>query len=103
MSELEPGRSFSDSTRHRAPLRRGSAVPEKLERLAREPVENVASSVDYVEVRDADTLAFLDKDAGSRAVVAVACRIGSTRLIDNVVLGEDPPPLEPGPSAEVPS
>ncbi len=81
----------------------GERRARELERLAREPVENVASSVDYVEVRDADTLAFLDKDAGSRAVVAVACRIGSTRLIDNVVLGEDPPPLEPGPSAEVPS
>ena len=35
--------------------------------------------------------------------LAVACRIGPTRLIDNVVLGEDPPPLEPGPSADGPS
>jgi pantoate--beta-alanine ligase len=30
---------------------------------------------------------------GCRAVIAIACRIGATRLIDNVVLGEDPPPL----------
>jgi pantoate--beta-alanine ligase len=27
-----------------------------------------------------------------RAVLAVAVRVGTTRLIDNVVLGEDPPP-----------
>jgi hypothetical protein len=31
-------------------------------------------------------------------VVAIACRVGTTRLIDNVVLGEDPPPLDPDPS-----
>jgi pantoate--beta-alanine ligase len=81
----------------------GERGARELERLAREPVEKVASSVDYVEVRDADNLAFLEKDAGSRAVLAVACRIGPTRLIDNVVLGEDPPPLEPGSSADAPS
>ena len=42
----------------------------------------------YVAVADADSLAPIDvvKD---RAVVAVAARIGKTRLIDNVVLGED--------------
>jgi pantoate--beta-alanine ligase len=78
----------------------GERRARELERFAREPVEKVASSVDYVEVRDADSLAFLDNDAGPRAVLAIACRIGSTRLIDNVVLGEDPPPLEPGPSAD---
>jgi pantoate--beta-alanine ligase len=73
----------------------GERRARELERLARDPVDRAATSVEYVEVRDADTLASLEQDAGSRAVVAVACRIGSTRLIDNVVLGEDPPPLEP--------
>ncbi len=81
----------------------GERRARELERLAREPVEKVASSVDYVEVRDADSLAFLDADTGSRAVLAIACRIGTTRLIDNVVLGEDPPPLAPASSADTPS
>jgi pantoate--beta-alanine ligase len=72
----------------------GERRPRELERLAREPVDRAATSVDYVEVRDPDTLAPLDSEMGSRAVVAVACRIGATRLIDNVVLGEDPPPLD---------
>jgi pantoate--beta-alanine ligase len=30
---------------------------------------------------------------GERAVLALALRLGGARLIDNVVLGEDPPPL----------
>jgi pantoate--beta-alanine ligase len=71
----------------------GERRPRELERLAREPVDAVATSVDYVELRDADTLAALEGSAGARAVLAIACRVGSTRLIDNVVLGEDPSPL----------
>ena len=71
----------------------GERRPRELERLAREPVDAVATSVDYVELRDADTLAPVEGPAGPRAVLAIACRIGSTRLIDNVVLGEDPSPL----------
>ncbi len=71
----------------------GERRPRELERLAREPIERAATSVDYVEIRDADTLDALDESTGSRAVLAVAGRIGSTRLIDNLVLGEDSPPL----------
>ena len=71
----------------------GERRPRELERLARLPVEDVASSIDYVEARDADSLASLDGSAAPRTVLAIACRIGSTRLIDNVVLGEDPAPL----------
>ena len=67
--------------------RRGGA----LRRATRAPIEAVASSIDYVEVADPDSLALADGDAfvGERALVAVAARIGSTRLIDNLVLGED--------------
>ncbi|MDP3220231.1 MAG: pantoate--beta-alanine ligase [Deltaproteobacteria bacterium] len=47
-------------------------------------------SVDYIELRDADELTLpttpLPHDA--RAVLAVAVKIGATRLIDNTVLGE---------------
>ncbi len=72
----------------------GERRARELERVAREPVERAASSVDYVEVRADDSLDAVT-EVGSRALLAVACRIGATRLIDNVVLGEDPPPLEP--------
>ena len=72
----------------------GERDPRALERLARAPIEAAATSIDYVEARDADTLARIDA-VGARAVLAVACRVGTTRLIDNVVLGEDPPPLGP--------
>ncbi|MDB4944071.1 MAG: Pantoate--beta-alanine ligase, partial [Labilithrix sp.] len=60
--------------------------------LAAAEVAAVATSVDYVTLADADTLVPLDEAAtvGERAVLAIACRIGATRLIDNLVLGEDP-------------
>jgi pantoate--beta-alanine ligase len=60
--------------------------------VTRATIEAVATSIDYVEARDADTLAPLTA-IDVRAVLAVACRVGTTRLIDNVVLGEDPRPL----------
>ncbi len=40
------------------------------------------SSVDYAELRDADTIALLDGDNGN-ARLFIAARIGGTRLIDN--------------------
>ncbi len=56
-------------------------------------VERAATSVDYVTIADADGLVpFAEAaDVGARAVIAIACRIGHTRLIDNLVLGEDAP------------
>jgi pantoate--beta-alanine ligase len=71
----------------------GERSARELERLAREPIERAASSIDYVEVRDPDTLLPVEPLAGPRALLAVACRVGSTRLIDNIVLGEEAPPL----------
>jgi len=69
----------------------GERRARELERAARELIERAASSIDYVEARDADTLAPFDRDVGPRALLAVACHIGKTRLVDNVVLGEDAP------------
>ena len=60
-----------------------------LKRAAEEPVRAAADSVDYVAVADPDDLRPLAGEVGARALVAIACRVGSTRLIDNVVLGED--------------
>jgi pantoate--beta-alanine ligase len=65
-----------------------------LRNLARAPVEALATRIDYVEVADADDLTPLvsGEPVGDRALVAIAAWIGTTRLIDNVVLGEDPRP-----------
>lgn len=48
----------------------------------------------YVSLVDADTLEPLDvRSVTERALLAVAALCGGTRLIDNIVLGEDPDPL----------
>ncbi|HEY6461844.1 MAG TPA: pantoate--beta-alanine ligase [Polyangiaceae bacterium] len=69
----------------------GERDPGALEGVARAVLEPSATSIDYVAVRDAESLAELPI-VRDRAVLAVACRVGRTRLIDNTVLGEDPPP-----------
>jgi pantoate--beta-alanine ligase len=69
----------------------GERTAGKLRALSRAPVAEAATSIDYVDVADPDTVVPYPDDArvGERALVAVACRVGKTRLIDNVVLGED--------------
>ncbi len=64
-----------------------------LRRLAEDLVGPASTSVDYVTIADADALEPFPDEARvpDRTLLAVACRIGKTRLIDNVVLGEDPP------------
>lgn len=51
--------------------------------------------LDYATLADADELTPLPEDglSGERSLFAVAGFMGKTRLIDNVVLGEDPPPI----------
>jgi pantoate--beta-alanine ligase len=63
--------------------------------LARESVAAIATSIDYVDVADPDSLRVFGADdrVGDRALLALAIRVGTTRLIDNVVLGEDSPPI----------
>jgi pantoate--beta-alanine ligase len=77
---------------HRA-FSRGEHRRAELERIARSSVEAIATSIDYVAVRGTEALEPLPEQVGDRAALLVACRVGTTRLIDNVVLGEDPPPL----------
>jgi pantoate--beta-alanine ligase len=43
------------------------------------------SSIEYISIVDAQTLQNLDKIAGT-AIAAVAVKIGSTRLIDNILI-----------------
>jgi pantoate--beta-alanine ligase len=57
-------------------------------------LEPAATSIDYVDVTDPEKLTpHGNGPVGERALLAVAARIGSTRLIDNMVLGEEAPPL----------
>ena len=67
----------------------------KLAAIARERVAEVATSIDYVDVADPDSVRVLEagERAGDRALLALAIRLGGARLIDNVVLGEDPAPI----------
>jgi pantoate--beta-alanine ligase len=67
----------------------GERDPSRLEGLVREPVAAAFDSIDYVAVGDAQTLEPCANPLTNKPVVLVAARIGSTRLIDNAVLGED--------------
>ena len=56
-----------------------------LDLLGQEPL---VSGVDYVSVVDADTMAWVGVATGGRRVmIATAVRLGTVRLIDNVVVG----------------
>jgi pantoate--beta-alanine ligase len=72
----------------------GERDADALRALARAEVERGSDSIDYVDVTDPDSLAPVAPGGrtGDRALLAIACRVGATRLIDNVVLGEDPSP-----------
>jgi pantoate--beta-alanine ligase len=58
-------------------------------------LEEAGLRPDYVEVADADTIEpfAAEQRIGERALLALAAFAGTTRLIDNVVFGEDPPPI----------
>jgi len=67
----------------------------------REPVlrglADAGLRVDYVSIANPDELVPFEDGAlaGERAVLAIAAVCGTTRLIDNVVLGEGPGPVVP--------
>jgi pantoate--beta-alanine ligase len=77
-------------------LARAEAAYMSGERSARKLAEGVRAEIDaeprarleYVSVTDADTLERLDKLDDRPVLVAVAARIGPTRLIDNIVLNK---------------
>jgi pantoate--beta-alanine ligase len=72
---------------------RGERDARELERQAREPLEAERLVVEYVEVRDPETLAVFQSRTADRALLAIAARVEGTRLIDNICLGEEPRPL----------
>jgi len=69
----------------------GERSTDTLRSLAAERVQLDFDSVDYVAVVDPDTLSS-PEESGPRLLIAVAAHLGTTRLIDNLVLGEDPRP-----------
>jgi pantoate--beta-alanine ligase len=69
----------------------GERNPDTLRSLAAERVQLDFDSVDYVAVVDPDTLSTAGESA-AHLLIAVAAHLGTTRLIDNVVLGQDPRP-----------
>ena len=65
----------------------GATNPAELELVARKPLEGIPGlTVEYVAVVDETTLRAPDH-AIAGSVLAVAVKLGSTRLIDNVVFG----------------
>jgi pantoate--beta-alanine ligase len=67
---------------------RGARDADAYRNRMRELIEaEPLARIDYVSVADPDTLQELERVQG-RTLVSMAVRIGKTRLIDNVVLGE---------------
>jgi pantoate--beta-alanine ligase len=65
----------------------GVRDPERLKARVRGTMRDAAVEPEYIEVVDPDTLEPLT-EARTGAVLALAARVGSTRLIDNVILGQ---------------
>jgi pantoate--beta-alanine ligase len=65
----------------------GVVEGSRLEAEARAVMRRAEVEPEYVELVDPDTLDALT-EAGAGAVLAVAARVGETRLIDNVILGQ---------------
>lgn len=92
MSEREAAlsipRSLADAIRR---FESGERSAGALRNRVQRALEAATLRVDYVAVADADSIRPLsDGEAiGSRALLAVAAFAGTTRLIDNVVLGEE--------------
>jgi pantoate--beta-alanine ligase len=78
-----------------AAFARGERDAGALVSIPRASVARVATSIDYVDVADPESLRVFaaGERTGERALLALAIRMGATRLIDNVVLGEDRAPL----------
>ncbi|MHB1558412.1 MAG: pantoate--beta-alanine ligase [Isosphaeraceae bacterium] len=74
--------------RARDAVRSGETSANRVRQILRNTLEsNESVRLDYAEVADADTLAALERlDPGTRVVALVAARVGSTRLIDNLLL-----------------
>ena len=70
-----------------AQLSQGAPVAPHLDWGTAELLRGGFDTVDYLELRDAQTLAVLSSWEGQPARLLAAARIGKTRLIDNIAIG----------------
>jgi pantoate--beta-alanine ligase len=70
---------------------KGERGAEALRALVLDEIKPAATRIDYVALADPKTLRVLPDETrlGGPTLLAVAVHVGTTRLIDNVVLGED--------------
>jgi pantoate--beta-alanine ligase len=52
-------------------------------------LRDAGAEIDYVEIRDAITLKEVSEESVGDWVLAVAAHVGTTRLIDNLVLSDE--------------
>lgn len=69
-----------------AAIESGGGTSTALKQLQQELLDSGFASVDYAELRDADTLEPLAQPDGRPARLLVAARIGKARLIDNMAV-----------------
>ncbi|MBU6269201.1 MAG: pantoate--beta-alanine ligase [Sphingomonadales bacterium] len=69
-----------------AAIQAGTPVAQALDDLRATLLAGGFSSIDYAELRDADTLVVLDAAPHAPARLLVAARIGKARLIDNMAV-----------------
>ncbi|KPK53618.1 MAG: hypothetical protein AMJ63_05895 [Myxococcales bacterium SG8_38_1] len=94
LSESERARALGIVTGLRAAYdawTAGERSPNALHAIAAAPIEARFDRVDYVAAVDPETLE-PPENPHPRLLIAAAAHLGTTRLIDNVVLGEDPRP-----------
>ena len=95
LSEEQRGRALGIARGLRAAHAAFAAGERNRDRLGsrvRAEIVSAFDAIDYVDVADPETLEPAPDSIDGRALISVAARIGSTRLIDNTVLGEDEPP-----------
>jgi len=76
---------FAAQTQFAGGERLAGRLVETVEEILLEGSSQVPVSIDYVAAADAETLRPIETISGP-AVIAVAARVGQTRLIDNVIL-----------------
>jgi pantoate--beta-alanine ligase len=64
----------------------GEASLEPVLKAARAQLEQAGIEPEYLEARDAESLASVQSFNGRPVLVAVAARVGAARLIDNIVI-----------------
>jgi len=65
----------------------GTRDANTLRQLIEAPIRQTKGTIDYVSIADPDTLAELEVIGAKGAVVSLAVRFDTTRLLDNVILG----------------